>query len=348
MQKAMAPQNFELSLVLGGGNALGAYHLGVCQRLFELDLVPARIVGASIGAVTGAILAGNPPDRRLERLHEFWDLAAQIDTPLPGSTFQDARARQSQAHGLNALAFGRPGLFNARLPGAWSLLPGALPDRALQDHRAMAGTLERLIDFDLLNSAKLPLAILALDMENGQEIWFDTTEREIEPLHLLASTAFAPLFPPIEVDGRLLCDPGFANNVPLDCIFQHASGRPVLCLAVDLFSIDHGRPNTIDETLARVQDLAFASQTHRSIAALRRERELQRQVDPDLPPAILAHLAYRAPGHQRGLKSLDFSQTSLDERIEQGIADVNALLPRLAQAARDQALAYVSSAAAAS
>lgn len=141
MQHATPPQNFELSLVLEGGNALGAYHLGVCQRLFELDLVPARI------------------------------------------------------------------------------------------------------------------AILALDMKNGREIWFDTTERAIEPLHLLASTTFAPLFPPIEVEGRLLCDPGFANNVPLDRIFQQAPSRPVLCLAVDLFSIDHERPNTIDETLARVQDL---------------------------------------------------------------------------------------------
>ncbi len=62
--------------MLGGGNALGAYLAGACERLHEAGVRPGRIVGASIGAVTGAILAGNPPGRRLERLREFWAEAA--------------------------------------------------------------------------------------------------------------------------------------------------------------------------------------------------------------------------------------------------------------------------------
>src|SRR5919199_6978765 len=64
------------ALVLGGGNALGAYLAGAYQRLHEEGVRPDRIVGASIGAVTGAILAGNPPGRRLERLEAFWAEAA--------------------------------------------------------------------------------------------------------------------------------------------------------------------------------------------------------------------------------------------------------------------------------
>jgi NTE family protein len=114
-----------------------------------------------------------------------------------------------------------------------------------------------------------------------------------------------------------------------------------MCVAVDLYSLEHDRPNTIDGTIARVQDLTFASQSRRAVAALARERELLRQINPASPPAILAHLAYRAPGHQRGLKSLDYSRISIEERISQGRSDIDAMLPRLASAPHDQALAYV-------
>jgi NTE family protein len=58
--------------VVGGGNALGAYLAGPYERLHEAGMRPDDIVGASIGAVTGTILPDNPPERRLERLREFW------------------------------------------------------------------------------------------------------------------------------------------------------------------------------------------------------------------------------------------------------------------------------------
>src|SRR5918992_5990748 len=74
-----------VALVLGGGNALGAYLAGAYEGLHEAGIRPDDIVGASIGAVTGAILAGNPPERRLERLHEFWAGAAlhTFGSPAP-------------------------------------------------------------------------------------------------------------------------------------------------------------------------------------------------------------------------------------------------------------------------
>lgn len=332
---------FDLSLVLGGGNALGAYHLGVCERLLEHDMMPDRIFGASIGAITASILVGNRPENRLKNLRAFWDQAAQFGGQKSGTASNDVLARQSSAYAMNALTFGRPGLFNARFPGLWSLLPGAPPDRALHDHAPMAATLERLVDFDLLNRAETALSIVALDMESGEEVWFENFDRGIEPAHLLASTAFAPFLSPIEIDGRLLCDAGFANNVPFDRAFAGRPDQARLCIAVDLFSLEHGRPDSMDQTIARVQDLTFASQTRRAIAALARERELVRSVDPDSYPAILAHLAFRAPGHQRGLKALDFSRAAIDDRIRQGRAEMDDLLLRLAAAPRDQALAYL-------
>src|ERR1700756_4585015 len=62
-----------VGLVLQGGGALGAYQCGVYQALREAEIEPDWVCGVSIGAINSAIIAGNPPDRRLERLHTFWD-----------------------------------------------------------------------------------------------------------------------------------------------------------------------------------------------------------------------------------------------------------------------------------
>src|SRR5512138_578053 len=62
-----------VALVLQGGGALGSYQSGVYQGLHEAGIMPNWFCGISIGALNAAILAGNPPEKRLERLTEFWD-----------------------------------------------------------------------------------------------------------------------------------------------------------------------------------------------------------------------------------------------------------------------------------
>ena len=59
--------------MLQGGGALGAYQAGVYQALHEAGLRPDTVAGVSIGGINGAIIAGNPPERRVERLREFWE-----------------------------------------------------------------------------------------------------------------------------------------------------------------------------------------------------------------------------------------------------------------------------------
>ena len=61
-----------IALVLGGGNALGSYLAGAYEHLHQNDVRPDWIIGASIGAVTGAILAGNAPEDRVTKLNQFW------------------------------------------------------------------------------------------------------------------------------------------------------------------------------------------------------------------------------------------------------------------------------------
>lgn len=171
----MVLPKIQTSLVLGGGNALGAYHLGACRRFLKEEDLPGWIVGASIGAVTGAILAGNTAEQRLDRLAEFWAQAAQ---PLSQKFWWDVpnnlRAQLNNSYAIAALGFGRPGLFSHRLPGLLSMLPWMPPDNGIGDHRPMANTMERLIDFDRLNDGETRFSCLALDVETGQEVWFDT------------------------------------------------------------------------------------------------------------------------------------------------------------------------------
>ena len=57
---------------------MGAYQAGVFQAIYEADIEVSWVCGTSIGAVNGALIVGNPPERRVERLREFWET---ITTP---------------------------------------------------------------------------------------------------------------------------------------------------------------------------------------------------------------------------------------------------------------------------
>ena len=81
-----------IALILQGGGALGAYQAGVYQALAEADLHPDWVAGISIGAVNAALIVGNPPERRVERLREFWETVTAA--PLGGSYFPGDRNRR--------------------------------------------------------------------------------------------------------------------------------------------------------------------------------------------------------------------------------------------------------------
>jgi NTE family protein len=313
----------EIVLVLGGGNALGAYLAGACQQLDERGIRLDRIVGSSVGAVTGAILAGNAPERRIRKLKEYWAGATQR-THAAAAPSTDLRLRQlyNGAHAALALAVGRPTLFGPRYPGLWSILPGMPDDVALHDQAPLRRTLLRLVDFDRLNRAEVRFTLACTDLETGEDVYFDNTREAIGPDHLLASTAIAPLFPPVEIGGRLLCDPGFTNNLPLEPVFDPPPERDLVCLAVDLFSLRSPRPASLDAALERAQDLAFASAAKRSIKALRREYALRAAAEPNGPRVRLVHLAYRAADHELVAKMLDFSPSSVRDRWAAGRRDM--------------------------
>ena len=157
------PRTTKTALVLGGGNALGAYLAGAYEHLHRQDIRPDWIVGASVGAVTGAILAGNAPEQRLGKLGQFWDEATQHTYgALSGN--ETLRQTYNGMHSVMTLLFCRPNIFQRRYPGLWSILPWVPNDVAIYDHAPLRSTLERLVDFERLNRAEVRLTIGCIDL----------------------------------------------------------------------------------------------------------------------------------------------------------------------------------------
>src|ERR1700684_4007876 len=77
---ATTPANAQRVLVLQGGGALGSYQAGAYQALCHFDFEPDWVAGISIGAINAAIIAGNEPEKRVERLKEFWGM---VSSPVP-------------------------------------------------------------------------------------------------------------------------------------------------------------------------------------------------------------------------------------------------------------------------
>lgn len=317
---AASPDTRDIALVLAGGNALGAYHAGGYEVLQARGIAPGWIVGASIGAVTAAIIAGNPPEDRVPRLRRFWDEATQHTAPS-ATDLVKPRQYYNAFHALMTLAGGRPTIFRHRLPGLWSALPWMPNDVALFDHSPLRDTLERLVDFERLNSGDIRLTVACVDVGTGEEVFFDTAHGKVRPEHILASTAIIPAFAPVEVEGRWLCDAGYTNNLPLDPVFAQEPERDLTCIALDLFGLEAPRPASLDAVLERANDLIFASAGRRAIAALEREYALRQRLDPHGPAVTLLHLVHHAEADQLAAKSFDFSPSSIRDRWQAGARD---------------------------
>ncbi|MGP7795194.1 patatin-like phospholipase family protein [Sphingomonas sp. CLY1604] len=319
----MADPSFHLALVLAGGNALGSYQAGVYEALHGHGLEPGWIVGTSVGAINGAVIAGNAPGARIGALRDLWRPAA-VDAGWP-SAAETWRRTLSVQHA--ALA-GRPGWFDPVGPlGSWWRPDADAAAPALFDQAPLAGTLARLVDWQRLNDGAIRYAALAVDMADGSDRLFDTHRERVSALHVRASGALPPVFPPVSVDGRMLADGGLSANLPLDPVLGEADAPPTLCIAVDLLPLAAPLPTTLGETMARAQDLSFAIQSRRTIA---RWQHAYRVGAPPGGGVALACLAYADQRPEVAGKALDFSPESVAHRWRAGITDGHALAERIA------------------
>src|SRR3977135_398224 len=105
---ATSPAKAKPVLVLQGGGALGSYQAGAYQALCHQNFVPEWVAGISIGAINAAIIVGNEPEKRVERLKEFWETVSAVSWNPVG---QGDRARSffNETSAALIATFGVPG-----------------------------------------------------------------------------------------------------------------------------------------------------------------------------------------------------------------------------------------------
>ena len=355
---AGAPNGETCTLVLQGGGALGAYQAGVYEQMEAHGLRPTWVAGVSIGAINAAIIAGNPPERRLDRLHEFWDLVTSQFRfiMLPGNYGNEARELLNESRAAMVAALGVPGFFRPRVPPAPFQQPGTRGALSYYDTAPLEATLERLIDFDLINTRdvrhKVRLSVGAVDVTTGNFRYFDSAAPEssgrIGPRHVMASGALPPGFPPIKIDGEFYWDGGLVSNTPLQYVIDQPRQHDMLVLQVDLFSARGRMPRNLNEVAEREKDIRFASRTRFNTdrvthvlslgaaarrlaaklpAALANDPDLARLTSLGSPAALtIMHLIYRSKHYETQSKDYEFSRQTMLEHWRKGAADVQTSL----------------------
>ena len=304
-------RDYDIVLALSGGNALGAFEAGAYQALHEHDLLPDWIVGASIGAINGALIAGSAPSARVDTLRAFWQpdsfgLSAPGTPWLPSAL--DIGRRSAAA--ISTMLLGRPGLFGPLLS---SFMPWTDDRPSMFETAELAATLERLVDFDLLNRGDCRYTATAVDLVTGNDVIFDNRADELDARHIRASAALPMLFPPVHIDDRWLIDGGISANLPLDPIVATPGTRPQLCLAIDLLPLSQRLPTTLGEAAGRMQDLIFAAQSRRTL-----ERWAAVHDGDETFSLTVVRVAYGDQSDEVAGKAMDFSGPTIERRWTAG------------------------------
>jgi NTE family protein len=337
-------------LVLQGGGALGSYQAGAYQALCHHDFEPEWIAGISIGAINAAIIAGNPREKRVTRLKEFWEM---VSAPVPWNPVtkgERARSYFNETSAALIATFGVPGFFTPRFPPAPLWPQGSPQAQSFYDTAPLRATLERLVDFDRINDLQTRLSVGAVSVTSGNFRYFDNFEfkklgKKIGPEHIMASGALPPGFPSVEIEGEHFWDGGIASNTPLDYVLDEETKKDLLIFQVDLFSARGPLPASLLEAAEREKDIRYSSRTrmntdknkqvHNARKAL---RELIRKLPDDLKndPSVellreaakentvtVVHLIYRSKNYESSSKDYDFSHVGMVEHWGAGVRDVH-------------------------
>jgi NTE family protein len=336
-RKPTAKPGTQTVLVLQGGGALGAYQAGVYQGLSEAGIEPDWVIGTSIGAINAALIAGNKPADRLNRLKDFWDLV-RTRSPLKmswlsmfGNTFAN----------LGTLAQGVPGFFQPNLNALWGIHYPAGPGlAAYYGTDPLKETLAELVDFDCLNSGAMRTTVGAVNVGTGEMRYFDSRDMPIGIPHIMASGALPPAFPAVEIAGALYWDGGVYSNTPIEVVFDDKPRRDGVIFAVDLWQPHGEAPETLWQVMNRQKDIQYSSRGLSHVARqqqLHRLRHVVRELAARLPASeasdpMVAELASYGCGstmhlvrllaprlaHEDHTKDIDFSAEGIKARWQAG------------------------------
>jgi NTE family protein len=347
---ATSPARAKPVLVLQGGGALGSYQAGAYQALCHHDFEPEWVAGISIGAINAAIIAGNAPEKRVERLKEFWEMVSSPVSWSPIVQGDRARSYFNETSAALIATFGVPGFFTPRFPPAPLWPQGSPQSQSYYDTAPLRTTLERLVDFDRINDCKTRLSVGAVGVTTGNFVYFDNVDfkkrgKKITPEHIMASGALPPGFPSIVIDDEHFWDGGISSNTPLDYVLDEDFTDDLLIFQVDLFSARGPLPTTLLDAAEREKDIRFSSRTRLNTdknKKLHDARKAVRDLIGKLPdhlkddPSVkflaevskentvtVVHLIYRSKNYESSSKDYDFSRVGMVEHWGAGERDVH-------------------------
>jgi NTE family protein len=237
------------TIALGGGGARGVAHLGAIEQMLAVGLGVERIVGVSIGSLAGAMFAFDPDIARvIRRAHDFLYSAefarhqAHLLGAHPVPATQNTRSMMNRYRRLAGLV--RANRMFYRAVHQSSLLPGEL----------LAAVVDHLLPDADIADAQIPLSVVAVDLDQGQPVVF---ERGPVRVAVKASAAVPGIFPPVNYEGKLLCDIGGFCALPLGVARSY---DPQLLIAVDVGSIlkPLTREPTALDVMMRMNDIGSA------------------------------------------------------------------------------------------
>ncbi len=204
-------------VVFGGGGARGAYEMGVWKALHELGYDYSIVVGTSIGAINGAMMAQGHYEQALE----FWETIDDskihtMKTPIDISTIA------SSIKTVEALF------------GAYTKSGGL-------DFTPLSEALDKFIDEDALRASKIDFGVVTVQLPEAKAVqkFKDEIPQGAIKDYILASAACFPIMKTHDIDGVRYIDGGFRNNLPMDMAYERGARELVV---VDLDSITFNRP----------------------------------------------------------------------------------------------------------
>ncbi len=345
-----------IALLLQGGGALGAYQAGVYQALAEADLHPNWTAGISIGAINAALIAGNPPEGRVDALRAFWEAVTVAPLGPPAEFWKSfglgvpqgdvAHSMLNQARAFGNLVGGAPSFFTPRMVPPFFSPPGTVEAQSYYDVSPLRQTLERLVDFDRINAGAMRFSVGAVNVRSGNFTYFDTTTHEIGPEHVMASGSLPPGFPATVVDGEPYWDGGLVSNTPLQWVLENKPRKDTLAFQVDLWSAKGEFPRDLITQEVRQKEIRFSSRTRAATDTFTNMQRMRRALgrlldhvpdsdalmaDPELKALIeeaddkvynIVHLIYRAKHYEGASKDYEFSRLTMEEHWASGYADM--------------------------
>ena len=359
---AQRPPFERIALILSGGGALGSYQAGAYQALAERNLHPDWAAGISIGAVNAALIAGNPPERRVDRLREFWET---VSGPPSGARYfagvkisNSFRRIVNHGRSLDALLGGAPGFFKLRVPPPYLHRNSRLEVLSYYDVAPLKSTLERLVDFDLINAGVTRFSACAVNVRTGNPVRFDSATCQIGPEHVMASGGLPPALPTIRIGDEYYWDGGLVSNTPLQWALDNLPRKDTLAFHVDLWSSRGDLPRDFVESEVREKDILFSSQTRTATDQFKKVQTLRHataKLLAKMPKELLQtpeaetlaaeadekvynviQLIYRK-SYAGCFKDYEFSRSSMEEHWRSGYNDAARTLrhPEVLQRPRD-------------